>query len=280
MTENLVPFSFKGAEVRTVVINGDPAFVGKDICDRLGYANPNKAMNDHCKGVTKRYPLQTPGGVQEVRVLFEPDVLRLIIKSKLPEAEEFERWVFEEVLPAIRKTGGYMVAAPEETPEEIMLRALTIAKETVDRQKLELEVANERANLQEAMLVAARPKIDALDRISTSDGSYGLQEAAKILQVGPRAFVQWLRTNRWIYKRPGSTNYLGYQEKINAGYLWHKVSTYETANGETRSRDDVKILPKGLTRLAREVPGASLDHDLSPVPVPGDAPVPFTQAPA
>lgn len=280
MTQNIIPFSFKGAEVRTVVMDGAPAFVGKDVCERLGYVNAADAMNKHCKGVAKRYPLQTSGGLQEVRVLSEPDVLRLIVRSKLPEAEEFERWVFEEVLPAIRKTGGYMTASPEETPEEIMLRALTIAKETVDRQKLELEVANERAKLQAEMLEATQPKAQALDRISTSDGSYGLQEAAKILQVGPRAFVQWLRTNRWIYKRPGSTNYLGYQDRINAGYLWHKVSTYETANGETRSRDDVKILPKGLTRLAREVPGASLDPDLSPVPVPGDAAVPFAQAPA
>lgn len=78
MSQNVILFSFKGAEVRTVLMDGAPAFVGKDVCERLGYANPNKAMNDHCKGVTKRYPLQTPGGVQEVRVLSEPDVLRLM----------------------------------------------------------------------------------------------------------------------------------------------------------------------------------------------------------
>lgn len=64
-------------------------------------------MNDHCKGVTKRYPLQTAGGMQDVRVLTEPDVYRLIVKSELPEAQKFEAWFFEEVLPTIRKTGSY-----------------------------------------------------------------------------------------------------------------------------------------------------------------------------
>lgn len=287
-SNNIVSFSFENHAVRGFEYRGEAHFIGNEVTDALGYTNASKALNDHCKALKKlNYNESLEMGLTEqgknlrgISIIPERDVYRLVMRSNLPTAEAFEEKVVGEILPAIRKTGGYMVAAPEETPEEIMLRALTIAKETVDRQKLELEVANERTKLQAAMLVAARPKIDALDRISTSDGSYGLQEAAKILQVGPRAFVQWLRTNRWIYKRPGSTNYLGYQDRINAGYLWHKVSTYETANGETRSRDDVKILPKGLTRLAREVPGASLDPDLSPVPVPGDAAVPFTQAPA
>ena len=102
-------FAFDSHAVRTVTddATGEPLFVGKDVCAVLGYNNHNKAMQDHCKGVTVRYPLQTAGGVQELRVLTEPDVLRLIVSSTLPEAERFEKWVFEEVLPSIRKTGGY-----------------------------------------------------------------------------------------------------------------------------------------------------------------------------
>lgn len=104
----IAPFQFDGTAIRVVTDqNGEPLFVGKDVCQVLGYANHSKAMNDHCKGVTKRYPLQTAGGKQEVRVLTEPDVLRLIVSSTLPAAQAFERWVFEEVLPAIRKTGTY-----------------------------------------------------------------------------------------------------------------------------------------------------------------------------
>lgn len=107
---SVTPFKFQeSTEVRTVTDGqGEVLFVGKDVCDALGYTNASKAIGDHCKGVTIRYPLQTAGGVQEVRVLTEADVLRLIVNSKLPAAEAFERWVFEEVLPSIRKTGSYI----------------------------------------------------------------------------------------------------------------------------------------------------------------------------
>ena len=105
---NLITFSFKEKPVRVVIVDGEPHWVGKDVCEALGYTNPSKAMNDHCKGVAKRYPLQTEGGIQEFRVLSEADVLRLIVNSRLPEAEKFERLVFEEVLPSIRKTGFYV----------------------------------------------------------------------------------------------------------------------------------------------------------------------------
>ncbi len=115
-------FNFNGATVRTVTLaGGEPGFVGKDVCDRLGYANASKAISDHCKGLTIRYPLQTAGGVQQVRVLTEADVMRLIVSSTLPEAVAFERWVFEDVLPSLRKTGAYAVptATPAATPASV-----------------------------------------------------------------------------------------------------------------------------------------------------------------
>ena len=120
---NLSVFSFESREVRTVTSDaGEVLFVGKDVCDALGYTNASKAIGDHCKGVTIRYPLQTAGGVQEARVLTEADVLRLIVNSKLPAAEAFERWVFEEVLPSIRKTGSY--TAPSAPPGNKMAQEL------------------------------------------------------------------------------------------------------------------------------------------------------------
>ncbi|WP_375732236.1 Bro-N domain-containing protein [Xylella fastidiosa] len=104
----ITPFQFESHAVRTVVDDhGEVWFVGKDVADVLGYTNHNKALGDHCRGVPKRYPLQTSGGVQEIRIISEPDMLRLIVSSKLPAAERFERWVFEEVLPTLRKTGTY-----------------------------------------------------------------------------------------------------------------------------------------------------------------------------
>jgi prophage antirepressor-like protein len=113
----VTPFVFPGdgKAIRSLILpNGEPGFVGKDVAERLGYANPSKAMGDHCKGVPIRYPLPTDGGVQDMRILTEPDVLRLIVSSNLPAAQEFERWVFEDVLPSIRRTGGYAMQ-PQKT---------------------------------------------------------------------------------------------------------------------------------------------------------------------
>lgn len=104
---NLISFSFESSEIRTLTIDGNPWFVGKDACDALGYKDTVNAIKLHCKGVAKYHPLPTPGGTQEVRIINEPDIYRLITGSTLPEAERFERWLFEEVLPSIRKTGGY-----------------------------------------------------------------------------------------------------------------------------------------------------------------------------
>lgn len=92
--------------VRVLYEDGKPLFCGADACKALGYKNQSKALNDHCKGVTKRY-IPTSGGKQQANFLPEGDLYRLITHSKLPSAEKFERWVFDEVLPAIRKNGMY-----------------------------------------------------------------------------------------------------------------------------------------------------------------------------
>lgn len=93
-------------KVRILYEDGKPLFCGADACKALGYKNQSKALNDHCKGVTKRY-IPTGGGKQQANFLPEGDLYRLITHSKLPSAEKFERWVFDEVLPAIRKNGMY-----------------------------------------------------------------------------------------------------------------------------------------------------------------------------
>ena len=118
---------FEDRPVRIVEENGNPLFVGRDVCKLLGYKNETDAMNRHCKGVVKRYPLSTDGGVQELRVISEPDVMRLICGSKLPAAVRFEKWVFEEVLPSIRKTGAYV--APNLGLEALGKLVLAIKKQ-------------------------------------------------------------------------------------------------------------------------------------------------------
>jgi prophage antirepressor-like protein len=103
---NIIPFNFHNNSVRVIEKDGDPWFIAKDVADLLGYANPLKAIRTHCKGVTETFT-PTAGGQQEVKIIPERDVYRLIMRSKLPEAEAFEEWVVGEVLPAIRKNGEY-----------------------------------------------------------------------------------------------------------------------------------------------------------------------------
>ena len=132
----LTVFAFDSAAVRVIQIDGEPWFVGKDVAEVLGYARPNDALQQHCKGAVKRRPLQTPGGMQEIRLINEPDMLRLIVGSKLPAAERFERWVFEEVLPSIRKTGRYsMPAQAPQPPAPHLDRAL---RSLINRRAYEL----------------------------------------------------------------------------------------------------------------------------------------------
>lgn len=113
---SLIPFSFETHSVRVVMIDGNPWFVGKDVAEVLGYKDTVNALKLHCKGVAKYHPLQTAGGIQEVRIINEPDTFRLIVGSTLPEAERFEAWLFEEVLPAIRKTGRYEAPEAADSP--------------------------------------------------------------------------------------------------------------------------------------------------------------------
>ena len=107
---DLIPFQFENKNLRVIADeHGEPLFVGKDICLALGYANHNDAMKLHCRGVVKRYPIvDALGRTQAARVLTEADMFRLVVNSTLPSAEAFERLVFEEILPTIRKTGAYI----------------------------------------------------------------------------------------------------------------------------------------------------------------------------
>ncbi|HCF0641665.1 TPA: Bro-N domain-containing protein [Pseudomonas aeruginosa] len=108
---NLISYSFKNRPVRVVTDeNGEPWFVGKDVCELLGYADSINAIKQHCRGVVKYHPIpDSLGRMQQTRLLSEPDTLRLIVNSQLPAAQEFERWVFEDVLPSIRRTGSYSI---------------------------------------------------------------------------------------------------------------------------------------------------------------------------
>ncbi|BAT19793.1 phage antirepressor KilAC domain-containing protein [Asaia bogorensis] len=227
-------FVFANAEIRVVMLDDAPHFVGKDVAERLGYSNAADAISKHCKGVAKRYPLSTEGGMQEVRVLSEPDVLRLIVRSKLPEAQQFEQWVFEEVLPSIRKCGGYMVAAPDETPEELAARALIVMQATIERQK--------------AQLAAAQPTLESHERLVNAKGRTNLREVGKELKIGSQKGIELMRQVGWIFK-DARGKWKAYASAVDAGYVEMKYATFTNTAGEEVATQTVYVTPRGVTRL-------------------------------
>ena len=125
-------------EVRTVEIEGKPYFCGSDVAKALGYTNPNKAVNDHCRAITK---CSTPisGKIQEINFIPEGDLYRLIVSSKLPTAEKFEHWVFDEVLPSIRKHGLYATDELLDNPDIAIAAFKALKEEREARKALEAE---------------------------------------------------------------------------------------------------------------------------------------------
>ena len=118
----------------------------------------------------------TDGGIQRVKYIPESDVYRLVMRSKLPQAEQFQDWVCDEVLPAIRKTGGYMSAKETDTPEMIMARAVLVANDTIARQKQQLEQAHKQ-------VAALAPKAELMDKVLDTDQKIDVGQAAKILNL-------------------------------------------------------------------------------------------------
>lgn len=127
--------------VRVVEHNGAPWFVGNDVAKALGYERPNDAVNAHCKKINKFSYGNSPQGAMPYNIIPESDVYRLVMRSNLPGAVEFQDWVCEEVIPTIRKSGGYLATKPDDTPETILARAVLIAQDTLKRVEAERDEA-------------------------------------------------------------------------------------------------------------------------------------------
>lgn len=222
--------------LRTYEEDGQVLFCGKDVAKSLGYKNPNKAIGDHCRGITKRYPIQDSlGRTQEAVFISEPDLYRLITHSKLPTAERFERWVFEEVLPAIRRTGGYMVAKQDETPEQIMARAVLVAQDTIERQKKQID--------------ELKPKALFADAVAASDGTCLVGELAKMLKqngvnIGQNRLFSWLRENGYLGKT-GSNRNVPTQRSMEQGLFRIKETAVTHSDGHVTINRTPKVTGKG-----------------------------------
>lgn len=234
---------FETAEVRIVTDEDVTYFVGRDVCNILGYKNPTKAMNDHCKGVTKRYPLETTGGIQELRVLTESDVMRLICGSKLPAAERFERWVFEEVLPAVRKTGAYVAVSTDESLEELTLKVINALKDAINRQKGII-------SRQELLIEAQAPKVEYHDQVINATNLHTTKVIAAILGVSAIKLNKFLVYNNWIYKQ-GDVYYPA-AKIIDKGYHGYRIySVTDSETGVTETKDHLKWTEKGREAIIK-----------------------------
>ena len=225
--------------IRTVEQDGKVMFCGKDVATALGYTNPNKALRDHTRGERFVHPLETCGGTQQVQFITEGDLYRLIASSKLPSAQQFESWVFDEVLPSIRKQGGYMTARADETPEQIMARALMLAKDTMDRQQREI--------------AELRPKALYADAVTASDGTCLVGELAKMMrqngvQVGQNRLFEWLRRDGYLGKT-GSNRNVPTQRAMEQGLFRIKETAVTHYDGHVTVNRTPKITGHGRVVL-------------------------------
>lgn len=199
-------------EIRTAGTSDNPMFCLSDLCRVLGLSA--KGVNQRLdKEVISNYPLETPGGVQQALFVNEDGLYDVILESRKPEAKKFRKWITSEVLPSIRKTGGYIAAGVEDTDEEIMARALLVADATIKRKderiaqlQAENETAQKQIEEQQSKIEQDAPKVLFADAVSTSQRSCLVAELAKILKqngvdIGQNRLYGWLRSNGYLGAR-------------------------------------------------------------------------------
>lgn len=240
-------------EVRTVEENGTVLFCGSDIAKALGYKRPNDAILTHCRGTVKRrIGVQTgtkadgTPAMQEVEMLFIPegDVYRLAARSKLPGADAFERWIFDEVIPSVRKNGGYLMGQDTMSADELMARALMVAQKTLADREARISALT----VQNAILA---PKAEYFDELVERNTLTNFRETAKELGIAPKKFVQFLLDRKYIY-RDQKGKLLPYESK-NDGLFEVK----ETYNEKTKwSGTQTLVTPKGRETFRLLCPAA------------------------
>ena len=226
--------------IRTIEVDGDIMFCGKDVALALGYTNTSKAISDHCRGVPFRYPIQdVMGRTQEARFITEGDLYRLAASSKLESAQRFESWVFDEVIPSIRKHGAYMTPV---TIDAIIadpafgIRLLT---------ELQSERERNRALLQENCKLV--PKAQFYDNLMDSDGLLSVRDAAKILKsydptIGEKRLRQNLRDDCMVEKRTTKATSVA----IERGYMRERPFSFKHNDGHETFDHYGCLTPKGL----------------------------------
>ena len=225
--------------VRTVTIENEPWFVGKDVATALGYANPKNAVPTHVSEEDKlSTQIEYAGQRREVTVINESGLYALIFGSKLESAKRFKHWVTSEVLPAIRKHGVYAVDELLSNPE-MAIKAFTALKEEREKNKA-LEADNQRM----------KPKEIFADAVATSHTSILIGDLAKLLkqngvETGQKRFFEWPRENSYLIKRKGADWNMPTQKAMELGLFEVKESTVNNPDGSVRINKTTKVTGKG-----------------------------------
>ena len=225
--------------IRTIEENGNVLFCGKDVATALGYTNAAKAINDNCRYITRGYVPhpQSPSKMIEMMFIAEGDIYRLIVRSKLPAAERFEKWVFDDVLPSIRKHGMYATDELLNDPD-LAIKVFTALKEERQKNRL-LQAENEKMV----------PKALFADAVATSETTILVGELAKLLkqngvEIGQKRLFSWLRENGYLIKR-GTDYNMPTQRAMEMKLFEIKETTIHVPDGSVRISKTVKVTGKG-----------------------------------
>lgn len=224
-------------QVRTVVMNGQVMFAATDVAKCLGYANPQKAIRNHCKSIgVNEMDTPTKGGIQKVRFITKGNVVRLVASSELPQAEEVESWIFDEVIPTVLETGGYISTTPNDTPEEIMARALTIAQATLAKREerlkqLEAQTEQQQATieLQDKEIKEAAPKVTYYNNHLQSVNTLTSTQIAKQIGMDAEKLHKKLKEAGIIYRQSGQ--WLLHSPYSTWGLHSTRTQTYTRSDG-------------------------------------------------
>lgn len=251
-------------QIRTSVTeSGEPLFCLADVCKALGLTNPRKVKTQlNPKGVTIS-DTPTNGGIQQLNFITEPNLYKCIFQSRKKEAEQFQDWVCGEVLPSIRKSGGYMVARQDETPEQIMARALMVAKDTIERQQTAIAKAESKALLLQSQNQALSEMNEAKSRhinqllpsvrfahaVETSEHSILVGELARIIkqngvEIGQNRLFAYLREKGYLCKA-GERYNQPTQKSLDMGLFEIKKTVIQKPNGDSLVTTTTKVTGKG-----------------------------------
>lgn len=248
MNNSIQRFDFKGAALRTLIDeNGEPWFVAKDVCDILEISNPSDALKRLDDDERSRFNLGRQG---ETNIVNEAGLYVLVLGSRKPEAHEFKRWVTHEVLPQIRRTGGYIPTTDADDDMTILAKAVMIGQRTMEAQKQKIAA-------QQSRIDELQPKASAWDNFVDIPDALSVRDSAKLLSnlgrpVGQTELFEWLDRHDWIFRE--NKHWSARQSRINAEHLMMVPSkSHGTHKDGTPFAfpPTVKVTRKGLGLIAR-----------------------------